>query len=421
MRARLQLVLSVDHDLLVGLEAGIYQRLAVTDLRDLDLADGHGAVGIDDIGVRSFRTLLHDRCRNGQAVVPDIEQQPGVDKLARPEPVRRVGKIRLELDRAGGLQDLVVDEAELPFIQLHRVILVVGENLQRRLGLLLLLLNLRQTRIGKRKYQRNWMELRHDDEAVGIRRADDVADVDLTNTYHAIDRGRQARVAELDLRGVNQGLIGLDSRPQLPHLRLLGLDQLWRGPTLVSQLGVAFEIGLGIDELGLVALQVSGVLVDQGLIGTRIDLREQIAGMHGLAFGEVDAVDLPLDVGAHHVGVVRDHRADTGKIDRHVVLGDRPTDDRRRRLWSGRGSDLLQWANMHEVEQTAGRKHRSQGNRDNDFLFHGRSRSQMEKLFQGIVLAVVDEAVAGVETVGIVGIDGAAPTVGNTLDVGTAG
>jgi len=45
----------------------------------------------------------------------------------------------------------------------------------------------------------------------------------------------------------------------------------------------------------------------------------------------------------------------------------------------------------------------------------------MEKLFQGIVLAVVDEAVAGVETVGIVGIDGAAPTVGNTLVVVTAG
>ena len=34
MRAGLQLVLSVDHDLLVGLEAGIDQRLAVADLRD---------------------------------------------------------------------------------------------------------------------------------------------------------------------------------------------------------------------------------------------------------------------------------------------------------------------------------------------------------------------------------------------------
>src|ERR1700716_1944424 len=98
MCTRLQLVLSVDHDLLVGLEAGINQRLAVTDLRDLDWADCHGTVGIDDISVGSFRTLLHDRCGNGQTVMSRIEEQPRVDELARPELVRRVGKIRLELD-----------------------------------------------------------------------------------------------------------------------------------------------------------------------------------------------------------------------------------------------------------------------------------------------------------------------------------
>ena len=36
MGAGLQLVLSVDHDLLVGLEAGIHERLTLPDLRDLD-------------------------------------------------------------------------------------------------------------------------------------------------------------------------------------------------------------------------------------------------------------------------------------------------------------------------------------------------------------------------------------------------
>jgi len=45
----------------------------------------------------------------------------------------------------------------------------------------------------------------------------------------------------------------------------------------------------------------------------------------------------------------------------------------------------------------------------------------MKKLIHGIVLVVVDEAVAGDETAGIVGTDGAAPTVGDTLVVGTAG
>jgi len=46
--------------------------------------------------------------------------------------------------------------------------------------------------------------------------------------------------------------------------------------------------------------------------------------MYGLALGKVDADDLPLDLGTHDVGVVRNHRADTAKIDRHVMLVDRP-------------------------------------------------------------------------------------------------
>src|ERR1700680_3398430 len=95
MRAWLKLVLSVDHDLLVGCEAGINQRLAVTDWRDLDRADCHRVVRIDDVSVGSLRTLLHDRCGNGQAVVPNIDKQPRVYKLTRPEQVRLVVKVRL--------------------------------------------------------------------------------------------------------------------------------------------------------------------------------------------------------------------------------------------------------------------------------------------------------------------------------------
>src|SRR6267154_3080289 len=168
MGARLQLVLSVDHDLLVALEAGINESLAIADLRDLDWADGHGAVWIDDVGVGSFRALLHDRGGYGQAVMPRVDEQPRVDQLARPEPLRLVGKIRLELDRAGGLQDLVVDEAQLALIQLDRIVLVKGKDRERRLGLLLLLLDLRQTRFRQREYHRNRIDLRDDDEPVGI-------------------------------------------------------------------------------------------------------------------------------------------------------------------------------------------------------------------------------------------------------------
>ena len=112
-------------------------------------------------------------------------------------------------------------------------------------------------------------------------------------------------------------------------------------------------------------------MIDQGLIRTWIDLREQVAGVHGLAFGEVDAHDLPLDLGAHDVGVVRNHRADTSEIDRHVVLGDHPSDDRHRGCRSWCGSGFLQQASMHEVQQAGARKHHSQQDRDKNFPFHG--------------------------------------------------
>src|SRR6478752_7845446 len=111
-RPRLQLVLSVDHDLLVGLEAGINKCLSAADLCDLDRPARDRVVEIDDVHVSAAGTLLDSRCGDGQAVAPCIDEQSRVDEFAGPEPMRLVGKIGLELNRARCLQDLVVDEAE---------------------------------------------------------------------------------------------------------------------------------------------------------------------------------------------------------------------------------------------------------------------------------------------------------------------
>ena len=94
---------------------------------------------------------------------------------------------------------------------------------------------------------------------------------------------------------------------------------------------VAIEIGLRILELGLIAISVGGELFDLRLVRTRVDLREQVASVHVLSFLEVDADDLSLDLGAHDVRVEGDDGADTGQIDRYVVLGDHSGDDWRRR------------------------------------------------------------------------------------------
>ena len=94
---------------------------------------------------------------------------------------------------------------------------------------------------------------------------------------------------------------------------------------------VAVEIGERIRQLRLIAIAVRRQLFDLGLIGTWIDLGEQVAGMDSLPFGEVDADELALNLAAYDHRIIGDDGADAGQIDRHVVLSDRSGDDRHRR------------------------------------------------------------------------------------------
>ena len=165
---------------------------------------------------------------------------------------------------------------------------------------------------------------------------DDVADVDLTDTDDTIDGRCQPCVTELHIGGIDERLIGFDCVLQLRHLRLLGIQQLRRGIARLGQRGVTVEIGLRIRQLRLIAISVRGQLFDLGLIRTRIDLRQQVAAVNGLTFGEIDADKLALNLAAHDNRVVGDDGADARQIDRHVVLSDRSGDDRhrrRRRCW----------------------------------------------------------------------------------------
>src|SRR5262249_20376926 len=161
---------------------------------------------------------LDDCCRYSQAIMSRIKKESRVDEFARPQAVFLVRKVRLELDRAGRLQNLVVDETELSLAELDRVVLVVGTDRERGLGLWLLLLDLRQDGLGKGKNQRDRIELRDDAKAVGRRRADDVADIDLANADHTIDRRGQSCEAKLHFCSVDQSLVSLDRGLQLSHL-----------------------------------------------------------------------------------------------------------------------------------------------------------------------------------------------------------
>src|SRR5271170_3667426 len=113
--------------------------------------------------------------------------------------MRLVGKVCLELDRTGGLQDLVADQTERALIELDLVVLAVGNDRERPLDLLLLLLDLRQNRLREREYQRYRLDLRDHDEPVGIGRMDDIADIELPHAGDARYWRRQSGIAQLDL------------------------------------------------------------------------------------------------------------------------------------------------------------------------------------------------------------------------------
>jgi hypothetical protein len=85
-----------------------------------------------------------------------------------------VGKLCLELNRAGCLRDLVVDEVDLAFIKLDLVVLTVSENRERLLVISHLLLNFRQICLGKREDQRYRLDLGDDDETIRVRRVNDL-------------------------------------------------------------------------------------------------------------------------------------------------------------------------------------------------------------------------------------------------------
>ena len=155
-----------------------------------------------------------------------------------------------------------------------------------------------------------------------------------------VDGRGELRVAELRLRPFDRRFVGLDCRVQLRDLRCLSLHQLRRSPALIAQCRVAFEIGLRVRELGLIAAAVRGRLIELRVIRTRIYDGQQIARVHGLPFAEVDFCDLPLDLAADDHGVVGDHCADALQIDRYIAAVDGAGNDRngwdRRRLSSRR-------------------------------------------------------------------------------------
>ena len=149
---------------------------------------------------------------------------------------------------------------------------------------------------------------------------DDIADIDLAEADHAVDRRRDGGVIELGPRRFDGGLVGVDRRLCLIDLGLLGVDVLLRLGVLDDQGLEARQILFVVDQLRLILAFLGDGLVESGLKRRRIDLRQHIAFANVLALAKIDGDNLAIDLGADGDGIEGRHSAERVIIDRHVLL-----------------------------------------------------------------------------------------------------
>ncbi len=149
----------------------------------------------------------------------------------------------------------------------------------------------------------------------------DIAFVDLPDAGAAVERGDDGGVAEHGLGVFDRGLVGLHLRGILGDQRPLGIGLLAVDGVGGRQSFIAIEIDLGVGEYRFVLRLLGHRLIELRLIGGGIDARQHVALLDVLAFLEVDAEQLAVDLRAHGHGVERLDGADGVEIDRHVGFG----------------------------------------------------------------------------------------------------
>ena len=172
----------------------------------------------------------------------------------------------------------------------------------------------------QREDHRARLDLREHRERIDVIGVDDVADIDLTEADHAVDRRRNGGVIELGFCRLDGGLIGVDRRFCRVDFGLLGIDVLQRLGVPQHQRLEPRQVLLGVDQLRLVLALLGYGLIERGLEWRRIDFREHVAFTDVLALTEIDRDDLAVDLGAQRDGVEGLDRAEGVVIDRDVLL-----------------------------------------------------------------------------------------------------
>ncbi len=199
---------------------------------------------------------------------------------------------------------------QLAIPRLHRQLLPGAHPLQDGLELIL----------GRGKDHADRIELRDDQQSIGIGSMHDVSRIHQPQTHQSRDGRRNVSVNQIQLGAVDLRLIGFDGAFILRHQRPLRIELLLRNRVLLHQGFVSLQIKVRVLEQRLIVDELSLGLLQLHFIGPRIDLHQQVALMNDLPLFELDLHELPVHAALHGDGVNRCHRAQPGDEDLDAAL-----------------------------------------------------------------------------------------------------
>ena len=169
-----------------------------------------------------------------------------------------------------------------------------------------------------------------------IRGMYDVARVHQTNSGASIDGRNDACVSELGARIVDLRLVDLQLGGQLIDSCACGVDSLLARQVLRLQNGIALEVTLGVRQLRGIPRLGGDCLVERRLIGSWVDLCQEIAFLDLLPLDKSDLLQFSVDPGSDGHGVESLDGAESLQVDRNIGVF-----DLRRIHRDGGAADLL--------------------------------------------------------------------------------
>ncbi|GAE50727.1 hypothetical protein XPU_2259 [Xanthomonas arboricola pv. pruni str. MAFF 311562] len=277
-----------------------------------------GVVAADHVDVIAVRAALHGLGRHHGAAGDGTQLQAHVDELARPQGVVGVGEDRTRTEGAAVGGDAVVDHLQLAVAADHvRIAAIQRRHVQR--GGRLAAAHRLQLALGQVEGHVDRADLGQGDD--GGAGADDIAHVHAADAGDAVDRRGHAGELQLHLRRAHLRIVGRHRRLVLRHLVTLGIQVCARDVLLVGRVVGALVVHPRGRQQRLVLALGRQRLVVAGLQGARVDLRQQLALLHFLAFLEIQAHQLAADLRADRDGIERGHRAQCAGVDRYILGG----------------------------------------------------------------------------------------------------